>query len=147
MGKLVIVLANGEIENPVQLRQRLAALDAATVIAADGGSQHADLLGLRVAILVGDQDSLDDSLRDQFAVNDVRFESHSSQKDETDLELALLQAKKEGAQKIIVIGAMGGRMDMTLANLLLLAHPDLMDQAIEIWQGTQTARIVRPPGR
>ena len=146
MHKLVIVLANGEIENAEQLRQRLATLDSALVIAANGGSRYADLLNLRLEILIGDHDSLDESLREQFAADEVRFEPHSPQKDETDLELALLLAKSEGAQRIIVIGALGGRMDMTLANLLLLTHPDLLDQPIEIWNATQTARLVRPPG-
>ena len=146
MHKLAIVLANAEIEDPPLLRQRLAVLNTATVFAADGGSRHADLLGLRVGVLIGDHDSLDESLREQFAAEGVRFELHSPQKDETDLELALLLAKNEGAQRIIVIGAMGGRMDMTLSNLLLLAHPDLIHLHIEIWDGAQTARIVRPPG-
>ena len=46
----------------------------------------------------------------------------------------------------MVAGVMGGRMDMTMANMLLLAHPKLSLCRIEAWHGNQTAWIVRPPG-
>ena len=48
-----------------------------------------------------------------------------AEKDETDLELALLAAVDMGADEIKVIAALGGRLDHTLANLSLLALPQL----------------------
>jgi len=76
-------------------------------------------------------------------VERLTFPTH---KDETDLELALVQAVRRGADRLVVVGALGGRLDMTLANLHLLAHPALEGCRVEVWHGNQTARVLRPPG-
>ena len=49
-----IILSNGHLNAPAILRLRLAALDEIIVIAADGGSRHADPLGLEIAVVVGE---------------------------------------------------------------------------------------------
>jgi thiamine pyrophosphokinase len=41
---------------------------------------------------------------------------------------------------------MGGRMDMTVANILLIAHANLISCRIEIWHGDQTGWVIKPPG-
>jgi thiamine pyrophosphokinase len=69
-----------------------------------------------------------------------------AEKDETDLELALLEAVKRGAEHIIVLGTSGGRLDMVLANMLLLAHPALSHTRSELWIDYQTAWLIRAPG-
>jgi thiamine pyrophosphokinase len=70
----------------------------------------------------------------------------AAEKDETDLELALLHATDIGVKDIVVLGAFGNRIDMTLSNLLLLSHPSLISAHIEYWYGYQTAWLIRPPG-
>ncbi len=67
-------------------------------------------------------------------------------KDQTDLELALLHAFRSGATSAVVIGFTGGRLDMTLSNLMLLLHPALSGRQIELWAGHQTAFLLTPPG-
>lgn len=141
-----LVLANGTIENPTLLRERAARWDAALVVAADGGSRCADLLGLRIDALIGDLDSLDASQADALQASGVPVERRPAGKDETDLELALIYAVRAGAGRIAVIGALGGRLDMTLANVLLLTHPALHHARIELWHAAQTAWLMRPPG-
>jgi thiamine pyrophosphokinase len=76
----------------------------------------------------------------------VELISHPADKDETDLELAILLAKERGAEHIVVIGAMGGRMDMTVSNILLITHPALCSCRVEVWHGNQTGWLIRPPG-
>jgi thiamine pyrophosphokinase len=76
----------------------------------------------------------------------VDFHASPPEKDETDLELALLYAADHGATEIVIIGAFGGRVDMSVANLLLMTHPKLAGIHIEMWFGSQTAWIIRPPG-
>ena len=50
-------------------------------------------------------------------------ERHPADKDATDLELALRRARAtRGAQRIVVVGGGGGRLDHFLANALLLAR-------------------------
>jgi thiamine pyrophosphokinase len=119
-----------------------AALDAAwpgwaddldLVVAADGGAIAAEGLGFTIDLVVGDGDSLAsaDVTRLREAGVDVRLVP--ADKDETDTELALLEAARRGAARITIVGALGGlRVDHELANVALLGHPALagMDVAI-----------------
>ena len=146
MTTCAIVLANGRISDTNIVCGRLKDINYDLVIAADGGSHHADKLNLRIDVVVGDLDSLDDISQARLGAGGTHFETSSTQKDETDLELALLYALRQGVEKIAVLGAMGGRLDMSIANLLLLTHPRLVQAHIEIWSGDQTAWIIRPPG-
>lgn len=146
MAGRAIVLSNGDLHHPDILGQRLADHVAGLVIAADGGSHHADVLGLRVDVLIGDFDSINPAHRTRLEAAGTRLEARPPDKDETDLELALLYAAHQGADPIIVLGTLGGRLDMTLANLLLLSHPALSALRVEIWHDWQTAWLIRPPG-
>lgn len=146
MPQRAIVLANGKIDDTAALRARLAGWVGAQVIAADGGSRYAAALDLHLDAVVGDLDSLDPGLRAALDAAGARLETRPAHKDETDLELALLDAARQGAEHIVVLGALGGRLDMTLANLLLLLHPQLAGIRIDLWNGNQTAWLIRPPG-
>lgn len=145
MSKRAIILANGAIENPSSLRSRLATWGAAQVIAANGGSQHARHLGLQVDVVVGDLDSFEGTGQPQKAVDGPQLKAFPVEKNETDLELALLFAVQSGAKEVAVLGALGGRLDMTIANVLLLTHPQLSSAHVELWHADQTAWILRPP--
>ncbi len=117
-----VIFANGDLcFSPSELTFHGEEL----IIAADGGSQHCLALDLLPDILIGDLDSTSESLRRDWEAKGVEIISHPERKDETDLELALLQAQKQGVDEIHVYGAVGGRLDMTFANLMLLAHPQL----------------------
>jgi thiamine pyrophosphokinase len=141
-----IVLVNGLIDEVEVMRARLSACPDALVVAADAGARHAERLGLRLDTVVGDLDSLGaDELARLRAVG-VAVEQAPAHKDETDFELALLAAARGGAARIVVVGALGGRLDMTLANLQLIAHPALAALRVELWHARQTAWIIRPPG-
>lgn len=146
MSQRMIVLANGNIENPAVERARLAAWDGVHVVAADGGAKYAGALGLSVGVVVGDMDSLDPALRTALEAQGTQIRPSPADKDETDLELALLYAADQGAEHIAVLGALGGRLDMALANVLVLAHPRLTSLRVELWAGRQTAWLIRSPG-
>jgi len=72
--------------------------------------------------------------------------SYPQEKDETDLELALLYAEEQGIDHIVMVGVMGGRMDMTIANILLMTRASLSSCRIEVWHGEQTGWVIKPPG-
>jgi len=146
MTKRVIVLTNGHIEDPDTIRARLEKYGKATVIAANGGSVHAETLGLPLHAIVGDLDSLSEKTTARLLAGDILTQKSSPEKDETDLELALLYAADQGAEEMIIIGALGGRIDMSIGNLLLMTHPRLTNIHIQLWNGSQTAWIIRPPG-
>jgi len=117
-----IIFANGEFKSPLQ---PLEFQDDDQIIAADGGSQHCLSLGIQPGVLIGDMDSTDPAQVDKWREEGVEIIQYPEEKDQTDLELAILLAQDRGARKIVVHGATGGRLDMTIGNLSLLAHPDL----------------------
>lgn len=141
-----IVLANGQLDDPDLIARRLQATDYDLVIAADGGSHHAGRLNLRIDVVIGDLDSLGEAFREKLIAGGTRVEVAPAHKDETDLELALIYAIDRGADRIITLGLLGGRLDMSLANILLLTHPYLRQARVEIWNGNQTTWLIRPPG-
>lgn len=113
------------------------------IIAADGGYRHCQMLEILPDCLIGDLDSTPKKVIHTWENKGVKIIRHPEQKDETDLELALLFAQTRGARTIIVYGAAGGRLDMTLGNLLLLAHPKLTAQLTLICS-SQEVRGLKP---
>ncbi len=93
-------------------------------IAADSGYSNAKALGDSVQILVGDLDSLDQSKID----GKPEIITVPAEKDFTDTQLAVETALKRGADDIVIIGGISGRLDHTLSNLAILK--DLSDRGI-----------------
>ena len=94
-------------------------------VAADGGARHFLQAGVLPHVAIGDFDSLPAPLLAELEARGVRIERYPIHKDETDLELALLYAVAQGAARVVVLAALGGRPDQHLANLQLLTHPAL----------------------
>ncbi len=139
-----VILSNGPLEDAAVIRERLARVAIDLVIGADAGSRHAAALGLRLDMVVGDMDSLYE--HGEKLPGDATLIASPAEKDETDLELALLEAVRRGANELVMLGVMGGRLDMVLANILLLLHPALWKVPVFIWHGRQTAWLIRSPG-
>lgn len=116
------------------------------VIAADLGARHARAWGWPVGLLVGDLDSLPPADAAAMRAAGTPVITAPAAKDDTDLELALAHALAEGARQIIICAALGGRTDHLLANVLLLARPDLAGLDITIADGPETVRLLRGPG-
>ena len=117
------------------------------VIAADGGYARALGLGLNPDALVGDLDSLDPALVRAAEAAGVRVRRASTDKDESDAELALLEAVDAGATRVTVLGAFGGpRLDHALANVWLLAHPRLAGIDLALLDATARVVLVTAPG-
>jgi thiamine pyrophosphokinase len=99
----------------------------ARIIAADGGANHCLKLGILPDVVIGDLDSVQAVALAELKSNGVKIIRHPAAKDETDLELAINFAMKEGAAKITLFGLLGGRWDMSFANILLLASSQFED--------------------
>jgi thiamine pyrophosphokinase len=125
--------------------ERLGDLPAPdVVIAADGGSTLAARLGLVPDLVIGDLDSSDPVLLGQMEGQGVSFDRYTHEtKIETDTELAALAALAWHPQTVVVLGAIGGRLDHSLANLLLLTHPDLMGHDVRVVDGRQAALLAK----
>ncbi|MEO6458409.1 MAG: thiamine diphosphokinase [Chloroflexia bacterium] len=135
-GPLVWVLASGPVDDPLRAIQGLAPPDI--VIAADGGSSLAARLCLVPNLIVGDLDSSEPAIIADFEAQGVevrRYDHHT--KSETDTELAMFAALEWEPSEIVLLGALGGRLDHTLANILLLTNPRLVGTKVRIVDGPE----------
>jgi thiamine pyrophosphokinase len=143
-----LVFAGGEPVDPrwhdeVASRARAGAV----VIAADSGLHHAHALDLTAARLVGDLDSATDAAIARARTERTAVEEHPTDKDATDLHLALDAARAAGATRVTVLGAGGGRHDHLLANALLLAADEFADLRLDACFGPDRVTVVRHPTR
>lgn len=136
-----IVIANGQIHEGDFYRSLIAPTDL--VICANGGASNAIALGLQPQVVIGDLDSFDSGLQAKLEADGCQVLAHPVRKDETDLELALYYAIEQGVDEILILGALGGRIDQTLANILLLALPELHSVKARILDGGQEVFLIR----
>lgn len=137
----VLVFANGVIENIAWIEPYLSRAQA--VIAADGGIRYPLALGQIPDTLIGDLDSLPEGIDEQLADWDMELIRYPSAKEETDLELALLHARRRFPDaELLVLGGFGGRLDQTLGNITLLAHPELIGHSVTLIDEYETARLI-----
>jgi thiamine pyrophosphokinase len=114
----VIILSGGE---PLAADREILLPSNAYVIAADSGLHHAADLGVIVDIVIGDMDSVDPTTLAAAVSRGSRAETHPTDKDRTDLELAIDAALGFGARKLLIIGAHTGRIDHLLGAMGLFA--------------------------
>ncbi len=139
----VVIFAGGTLRPGKAVELALASADM--IIAADSGAAAALAAGRVPAIVVGDFDSLAAPLQQQLQGKSV-FVHAKVEKDETDSELAIQTALEQGADRITLLGALGGaRFDHTLANILLLAG--FAHVHIQIIDGPSRCWLLRGPGR
>lgn len=96
------------------------------VFVADKGLEYADELGIVPDYIVGDFDTVNESVLRRYEQKMERgelsalIERYPVKKDATDTEFAVLKAIEEHAEKITIIAATGNRLDHLLMNLGLL---------------------------
>jgi thiamine pyrophosphokinase len=119
----IIIFANGELPDLNQARLLLEPEDY--IICADGGTRHALTLAVPPDLIVGDMDSLEKGHLETLQKSGVSIELFPRDKNETDLELAIYRALEFKPTQIIIMAALGGRLDQTLANITLLTDSRL----------------------
>ncbi len=139
----VWVLASGPaVDIGIALRN---ADPADVVIAADGGTLLADQLGITPSLIIGDLDSTPSDLVTMYSDSGVEIRRYDhNTKWETDTELALLAALDFSPKRIFVLGAIGGRLDHSLANVLLLTHPKFASRDVHILDGNNELFLAKP---
>jgi thiamine pyrophosphokinase len=86
------------------------------VMAVDAGFAHLESIGRVPDMALGDFDSLG------YVPKCKKVARHPVKKDKSDLELAFDRAMNRKYEAIVVYGALGGRLDHTVANLQLFAR-------------------------
>lgn len=136
-----VIVANGPDFDAAPFRALLEQTDL--LIAADGGANALYQIGLLPQLVIGDLDSINPETDAWLEANAVELQRFPAEKDETDLELALLLAAQRGAKRIIVLAAFGGRWDQSLANMALLALPELEGCDVRLLDQEQQAFLIR----
>lgn len=147
-GLHALVLADGGVCSRNGLDASWPGWDAGVglVVAADGGVDLADRLGLTVQRWVGDGDSTSPTRLAELVAAGVHVTRYAEDKDESDTELAVLEALDAGATEITVLGALGGpRLDHALANIGLLAHPRLVDRPARLLADDARVTLIAAP--
>jgi thiamine pyrophosphokinase len=144
-----LILADGDGPTRDELDRAWPGWDAAVglVIAADGGARLADSLGVRIDRWVGDGDSLGEAALAELEAAGVPVERAPPDKDESDTELAVAAALRDGADGIVIVGGLGGRrIDHAIANIGLLAMPGLAGRDAVVLDGRSRLSLIRAPG-
>lgn len=141
MRESAILFINGEVGSYQFIDELLK--KNSFLVAVDGGLQHVIALGLLPHLLIGDLDSVSPGQVDSLVSNKVEIQRYPVEKNETDLELALLEVARRGYKEIFLVGALGGRMDQTLANLFLLQMLELAALKVVAVGETQEIFIIR----
>jgi thiamine pyrophosphokinase len=136
MGETIVVFAGGD-PPPASVLDALP--NDAYVIAADSGFDHAQRLGVKVDLLVGDLDSI--SAEGLVLAEDI--EQHPTDKNATDLAIALDAAARRKPSGVIVVGGAGGRIDHFLANAALLSASEYADLELTWLPGDAVIHVVR----
>jgi thiamine pyrophosphokinase len=113
------------------------------LVAADGGLGHCNELQLVPKVLIGDLDSVPVEEIEKCENAGVQIMRYSVEKDETDLQLALDFLIKKNIRTILIVAALGGRLDHTLGNLCLLLREDLVGREVILDDGIDRAFVIR----
>jgi len=147
---IVVVSGSAPLEDPV-----INALPReATILAVDGGLDHALAAGLTPSRLIGDLDSVS-SAGLAWANANAMISRHSTDKDRTDTELALALAAEMHPARITLIGG-GNRLDHSITAIGALGHRSLMSilrldgwwngEHFDVLHGPGELKLVLPPG-
>ena len=118
MSRCVIVAA-GEIHNYGSAISFLRKDDY--FIFCDGGLSHAESLGIKPNLIVGDFDSCDSDVLSKYE-EQCEIIKLPREKDDTDTLYAVKLAVERGYNDFLLLGAMGGRFDHALGNISILLY-------------------------
>ena len=112
------------------------------IIAADGGAAHCRLLNITPHIVIGDLDSIAPAQTEKYIRAGVEIIRHPARKDATDLELAMDLAMTRGTDEVVLSGALGGRWDMSLSNVMLAASKKYSQMVVSLLNADCRMHIV-----
>ena len=108
-------------------------------IAADQGYHTAKTLGERIDLLLGDFDSIGSVPGDE----GMEIQRVPAEKDYTDTQLAVEIALERGADEIIIIGGLSGRLDHTLSTLAILEDLNARGVYCTVTDGQNRVRYMK----
>ncbi len=137
----VVIFANGLVPDPDGIRALLREEDV--VFCADGGTRLALVLDVMPQVVIGDLDSIAGADRARIESAGIPLREYPHDKDETDLELALQYALERKPEALLVVGALGGRLDHTVANMGMLSDSRLEGIDCRLDDGLEQVMLCR----
>lgn len=113
--KKAVIFAGGEFSAPTNLKDILN--EKPCIVCADRGYDSAAELGIVPDVIIGDMDSVERKL--PYEIKQVKLKC---EKDDTDTEACINYLMENGYKEIILLGALGGRKDHELANIMLTVY-------------------------
>ena len=110
------------------------------VVAVDAGFAQLESIHRVPDFVLGDFDSLG------FVPKGANVAVHPSHKDESDLELALCYVEEKGFERVVVYGALGGRLDHTVAALQSCARYAEGGMEVSLVGAETAVHILAGPG-
>jgi thiamine pyrophosphokinase len=123
-----LIMTNGEYGDLDWYRRQAGQFDR--IICVDGGAGRARAIDITPDWVVGDMDSINPADRTYMEQAGVLFKIFPRDKDYTDTQLALTLAAEEGADKLVVWGGTGSRLDHTFSNICSAAR--FLERGIEV---------------
>jgi len=116
MLKRCIISLNGVIEDYDYIKDKILQEDF--IIAVDGGIRHINKLDIYPNLILGDFDS--SMFEEVLQYKNAEIKKYNKDKDFTDGEIAIDYAIKQGFNEVLIIGALGNRIDHTFSNVFML---------------------------
>ena len=107
------------------------------IIAADGGYSTLKKLNIKPNLVVGDFDSLGETPKDETVIK------HPIKKDDTDTLLAVKIGLEKGYKTFVIYGAVGGRLDHTVATIQTATFVAENGGIAYIYDGNHTVTAIK----
>ena len=140
-----VIFVNGRIPDLKAVRSILSSDDF--FVAADGGLSQLHSLSIDPHLVVGDLDSISGLDKEWITQSGVEIELAQIEKDESDLELAIISVINRGFSRILIVGGLGNRLDHTLANIFLLSLPLLQNCEVSLDDGQVAVSLIQKETR
>lgn len=143
-GRCILVCA-GDLE-----LSDIAVREEDLVIAVDGGYMYCSVFGIEPDIVIGDFDSLEEKYVKQIEESYLTEPAAAKRmirlnpvKDDTDTLAAVKLGLEEGYGEFHLYGAMGGRLEHTIANLQCLLFLKNAGAKAYLWDGSMMATLLQ----
>lgn len=114
-----LIISGGDIEEEF-LKSFINKKKIDKIIVADKGLEVLNRIDLKPNYIIGDFDSVNESVLNKYNENDIEIVKLNPEKDYTDTHMALKLAISLKSNQIYILGALGKRMDHAIANIHIL---------------------------
>ncbi len=117
-----VILTGGEPPERRLLENSL--MDAQLIISVDGAADIFYEYGIVPDVLIGDFDTADEDCVKALEKRGAKTVVLKAEKNETDTQAAIDYALSAGSDEIRILGALGGRLDHLLSNVMMLVRAE-----------------------